>query len=100
LKDGRLLGVALIDILPESISAVYCYYDPDLRQRGLGVFSVLQQLLLAKARGIGNLYLGYWVEGNQSMHYKARYRPHEILAGRPELDEAPRWAALDSPSTV
>ncbi len=98
--DGNLVGVALVDLLPKAVSAVYCYYDPDLRQRGLGVFSVLQQLLLAKTRGVENLYLGYWVEGNQSMRYKARYQPHEILAGRPELDETPRWAAVDSPFTV
>lgn len=91
LLDGELIGVALVDLLPEAISAVYCYYDPQLRQRGLGVFSLLQQIRLARARGIAHLYLGFWIEDNQSMRYKARYRPHQILAGRPELEQEPEW---------
>jgi arginine-tRNA-protein transferase len=91
LKDGRLLGVALIDILPQAISAVYCYYDPEERQRGLGVFSVLQHIEIARTRGIPWMYMGYWVEGNASMRYKASYQPHEILAGRPEFSEEPDW---------
>lgn len=90
--DDRLIAVALIDVLPEAISAVYCYYDPDLSERGLGVFSVLTQLELARRREIPYLYLGYWVEPNASMRYKAHYRPHEILEGRPTDEVEPRWS--------
>lgn len=92
-----LLGVALVDILPAdragrgAISAVYCYYEPTERRRGLGVFSVLQHLELARSRGIPHVYLGFWVAGNPSMRYKAAYHPHEILRGRPELDDEPVW---------
>ncbi|MDA8017704.1 MAG: arginyltransferase [Thermoanaerobaculia bacterium] len=90
--DGtRLLGVALVDILPSSLSAVYCYYDPAERQRGIGVFSVLAQVELARQYGIPYVYLGYWIEENRSMAYKSRYRPHQILAGRPRLEEEPDW---------
>lgn len=90
--DGeRLLGVALVDVLPNALSAVYCYYDPDERQRGIGVLSVLAQVELARRREIPHLYLGYWIRGNQSMKYKARYRPHEILRGRPRLEEETDW---------
>ncbi len=89
----RLLGVALLDILPRAISAVYCFYEPEERRRSLGVFSVLQHVELARSRGIPHVYLGYRVEGNPSMLYKARYRPHEILAGRPALDESPAWSS-------
>lgn len=96
--DDRLLGVALVDILaPDpprisgAISAVYCYYEPRERRRGLGIFSVLQHLELARARGIRHVYLGFWVEGNASMRYKAAYRPHEILRGRPAAGETPEW---------
>ena len=89
--EERLLGVALVDILPTSLSAVYCYYDPDERQRGIGVFSVLAQVELARQYNIPHVYLGYWIEGNRSMAYKCRYRPHQILSGRPPLEEAPEW---------
>lgn len=89
--EHRLLGVALVDILPKAISAVYCFYEPLERHRSLGVYSVLRQIELAKQRGISHLYLGYWVEPNASMSYKARYRPHELLTARCEDDTEPDW---------
>lgn len=93
LDAERLVAVALVDILPAAVSAVYCYYDPALRRRALGVYSVLQHIALARARGIPHVYLGYWIEGHPSMSYKARYGPHQLIAGRPALDEAAVWAA-------
>lgn len=95
MKDDQLLGVALVDILPDSLSAVYCYYAPGERSRGIGVFSVLMQLELARRRSIPYLYLGYWVESNASMQYKSSYRPHELLDGRPGCDEEPTWGPPD-----
>jgi arginine-tRNA-protein transferase len=94
LYDGDdLVTVALVDVLPDALSAVYCYYEPELRRRGLGVHAILRQLDHARRAGLRHLYLGYWIAGNRSMAYKARYGPHEILAGRPELAEDPRWLA-------
>ena len=87
----RPVAIALVDLLPQALSAVYCYYDPQLRSRSLGVFSILQQFELARQNDISRVYLGYWIAGNDSMRYKARYRPHEILQGRPQLDEEPVW---------
>ena len=95
--EERLVMVSLVDVLPRALSAVYCYYDPDLGQRGLGVFSVLCQVELARRRGVAHLYLGYWVEDCPSMSYKARYLPHQILAGRPEWNERPRWRSAQAP---
>lgn len=89
--DGRLVCVALVDVLPDAASAVYAYYDPDLRSRSLGVFSVLRQIAFARERGLAHLYLGYWVSGCESMRYKANYGPHQILEGRPEASERPEW---------
>ena len=93
---GRLIGVALVDVLPNAVSAVYCYYDPEERRRALGVYSVLKQIELARQRGAEHLYLGYWVAGNQSMRYKANYRPHEILEGRPALDRSACWNLVET----
>lgn len=91
--ERRLVLVTLVDILPRAISAVYTYYDPDERQRSLGVYSILRQIELARSRQVPYLYLGYRVEGNASMRYKARYRPHQLLEGRPEFNEQPVWSA-------
>lgn len=93
-RDGeRLVAVALLDRLPEAISAVYCYYDPDAKKRGLGVYSLLHHFSLATRTRVPWVYLGYWVEANPSLAYKARYRPHRVLEGRPDLDAAPVWSA-------
>ncbi len=47
----RLVAVALVDILPRGISAIYCYYDPELKERGLGTMAILTELQIAKRRG-------------------------------------------------
>ncbi len=95
LDGDRLVAVALIDLLPRAISAVYCFYDPELRARSLGVYSVLRQVELARERGVPYLYLGFWIADNRSMCYKARYRPHEILEGRPGQGDEPIWRWMD-----
>jgi arginine-tRNA-protein transferase len=76
---GTLLAVGICDVCRESISSVYLYHDPIHRKRGLGVFAALKEIEFARHTGISYYYLGYWVEGCRTMHYKADYRPHEIL---------------------
>ncbi len=91
--DEELVAISLIDLLPRAVSAVYCYYDPDRRGRALGIYSALQHLSIARDRGGAFLYLGYWVEANTSMRYKARYRPNSLIEGRPEDHDDPIWHA-------
>ncbi|HKQ40385.1 MAG TPA: arginyltransferase, partial [Verrucomicrobiae bacterium] len=42
-----------------------------------------------------HVYLGYRVAGCRSMEYKAQFRPHELLQGRPLDHEAPVWNKTD-----
>lgn len=79
--DGRLAGVAICDRGAQSLSAVYCYYDPDFSQHSLGVFSVLMQVELCRSWELKYLYLGYYVAGCSHMSYKQSYKPHERLIG-------------------
>jgi len=76
---NKLLGVAVADLLPDGLSAVYTFYDPDLPQRGLGVYAVLWEIAETARRGLDYLYLGYWIAESPKMAYKTRYRPIEIL---------------------
>jgi arginine-tRNA-protein transferase len=94
-EDGRLIGVALMDEVPDGISLAYCYYHPDWRPRSPGTFSILQQLLYARNHGLRYAYCGYWIEACQSMNYKARFRPHEILRDYPRDNEEPVWKLDD-----
>ena len=77
--SGRLAGVAITDRAADSLSAVYCFYDPDLSNLGIGTFSILKQLDLCRQWGLRHLYLGLYVAGCAPMSYKVRYLPHERL---------------------
>jgi len=77
--EGRLLGAGIFDVLPQSISAVYFYFDPELAARSPGVYNVLWLLERCRQRGLRWLYLGYHVAGSAAMEYKAAFRPREIL---------------------
>ena len=78
-KDKRLLAVAVVDLVPSGISAVYTFFDPAERARGLGTCAVLRQIDQARALGKPYVYLGYWVANSPKMDYKRRYRPLEVL---------------------
>lgn len=74
---GRLLGVAVVDVLADAFSAVYTFYDPDEGPRSLGNFAVLWQLTEAARRGLSWVYLGYWIQDCRKMAYKTQFRPLE-----------------------
>jgi len=77
--EGRLVAVGIADVEPSALSAVYCYYEPELPARGLGTFNVLWLIAEARRRRLGHAYLGYYVAGAATMEYKAAFRPCELL---------------------
>lgn len=79
--DNRLVAVAVTDVLPDALSAVYTFYDPDHAARSLGTFAVLSQIAHARAHGASHLYLGFWLAQHPKMHYKAAFRPLQALVG-------------------
>ena len=84
----RLVGIAVTDLLPHGLSAVYTFFDPDLSARGLGTFAVLTQIAAARRLGLPYVYLGYWIEESKKMAYKSNFYPLEAWDGR-------RWAGLE-----
>lgn len=77
--DGRVVGVGIADVEPLALSAVYCFFEPELAPRSLGVLNVLTLIEECRRRGLPYLYLGYYVADCERMSYKAGYRPCEIL---------------------
>ena len=78
-ETGELVAAVLIDILGDGISMIYSFYDPDLADRGLGTFMILDNIARVKRLGLPYLYLGYWVRGSRKMDYKSRFLPQERL---------------------
>jgi arginine-tRNA-protein transferase len=95
--DGspRLVGLGLFDETPHALSAAFFFYDPDYAHRSLGTANVLSLVADARATGREHVYLGYRVEGCASLAYKAAFRPHELLEGRPSMREEPAWKPAD-----
>jgi len=95
IRDNKLVGLDLIDILEDGVSAIYFFYDPDYSKYSLGIYSLLYQIYLAKDLGLKYIYLGYWVDGCKAFAYKPKFKPQEILDGFPSIDEEPEWVKFN-----
>jgi arginine-tRNA-protein transferase len=80
--QNKLAAVATIDLGVESVSAVYCFFDPSLHRFSLGTYSILKQIQLAQNTSRQYLYLGMYVANNSHLNYKARFQPQERLVGQ------------------
>lgn len=92
-EGETLRAVVLTDITPTIVSGVYHFHDPDLADRSLGTFAILQTLELARHLHKPWAYFGYYVADCASLSYKARFKPCELLYAdgvwRPLVDQAP-----------
>lgn len=73
--DNQLLAVAVTDVLPTGLSAMYTFFDPEDKRRSLGRYAILWQIQESLRLGLPYLYLGYWIKDCQKMNYKTQYQP-------------------------
>jgi arginine-tRNA-protein transferase len=73
--QGTLAGVAIVDQLPNALSAVYTFFDPQFSSYSLGTYAVLWQIAQAQLQRREFVYLGFWINACQKMAYKSNYRP-------------------------
>lgn len=74
-----LIAVAVTDNLDSALSAVYTFYAPEYKSKGIGILGILRQIELAREMGKKYLYLGYQIDECQKMNYKNRFHKHERL---------------------
>jgi arginine-tRNA-protein transferase len=91
----RLIAIGYVDHLPNSLSAIYFFYEPELRDRSLGTFNVLSVIRSAREQHLKHVYLGYFVDGCRSLEYKANFEPNETLD-----PETKRWIPFRDDSTT
>jgi|SRR5436189_2456092 len=77
--DDQLVAVAIADAGRDSLSAVYCFYDPAFRLLSLGTYSILRQIALCRATDRRYLYLGFFIAESPHMSYKSSFQPHQRL---------------------
>jgi arginine-tRNA-protein transferase len=75
--NNTLIAVAVVDVLDQSLSAVYTFFDPDFSAYSLGVYAILWQIEYAQSLHLNYVYLGYWIEKCRKMAYKTQYHPLE-----------------------
>lgn len=86
-EGNQLKMVSIIDQLPDGLSSVYTFFDPDEPQGSLGTFSILWQINYCQIEKHSYLYLGYWIEESRKMNYKAHFQPLEYF-------RQGRWCSL------
>ncbi|KKB11355.1 arginyl-tRNA-protein transferase [Devosia geojensis] len=76
-----LMAVALTDVMPDGLSMVYSFFDPDHAHRGLGNFVILDHIAQVRSASLRYVYLGYWVKDSPKMAYKVQFQPLEVQHG-------------------
>jgi len=85
----KLLAVAVVDLLDDSLSAIYTFFDPDYAKRSLGVYAILWEIAESQRLNLKWLYLGYWIKDCRKMSYKTDYYPLEYYYQK-------KWQELES----
>eukprot|EP00088_Acartia_fossae_P061030 TRINITY_DN7325_c0_g1_i1.p1 TRINITY_DN7325_c0_g1~~TRINITY_DN7325_c0_g1_i1.p1 ORF type:complete len:530 (-),score=93.96 TRINITY_DN7325_c0_g1_i1:942-2495(-) len=105
LLNGKIIAVGVIDILPNCVSSVYLYYDPDYAFLSLGTYTSLNEMgfvrsLHRRFSALQYYYLGFYIHSCPKMRYKGEFSPSELCCPesytwqpiqqcRPLLDAAP-----------
>lgn len=88
--NGRLIAMAVLDLLPNGVSAVYFVYHVDFERWSFGKVSALREIALALKSEREYYYMGYYIHSCIKMRYKGDYNPQQILD-----PESYDWNPLD-----
>ncbi|KAF3933318.1 hypothetical protein ABW19_dt0201447 [Dactylella cylindrospora] len=77
--DGKLVAIAVLDLLPDCVSGVYFMYHKDIEKWCPGKLSALRETALAVEGGYKYYYMGYYIHSCPKMRYKCEYGPAQVL---------------------
>jgi len=82
-KNGQLIGISIMDVGANSVSAVYTHFDPAASRYSPGTLAVLKQIQWAAEHQRRWAYLGLYVSSNSHLNYKSRFEPQQrLIAGQ------------------
>ena len=93
--DGQLIAVGVVDVLPHSLSSVYCFYDPEFKETDLGTLVALKEIEWVRQAStvlpdMRYYVLGLYIHSCTKMKYKAQFHPSELYNRRTDT-----WVPLD-----
>ncbi|KAI1612894.1 arginine-tRNA-protein transferase [Exophiala viscosa] len=88
--DGKLVAVAVLDLLPHAVSSVYLFHDPEYQQWDFGKMSALREIALALEAKYEYYYMGYYIHSCIKMRYKGTFSPSYLLD-----PESLEWCLFD-----
>ncbi|KAJ5125558.1 hypothetical protein N7448_004877 [Penicillium atrosanguineum] len=83
--DGKLIAVAVLDLVPNGVSSVYVFYDPEYEHWQFGKLSAMREIAFCIENDYPFYYMGYYIHSCVKMRYKGDFRPQYILD--PETNE-------------
>ncbi|SEI82962.1 arginyltransferase [Nitrosomonas eutropha] len=92
-EDQQLRMVSIIDQLPDGLSSVYTFFDPDVTGTSYGTFNILWQIAQCHHDRLPYLYLGYCIKNSRKMRYKANFQPLQLLVDN-------QWQCRETCTTI
>jgi arginine-tRNA-protein transferase len=86
-KEGKLVGVSIVDFGQVGLYSHYFFYDLQERKRRLGIYSFLREIAWCRELGRSHLYIGFLNEKTPALSYKGQFANLELL--RPHLGWSP-----------
>ncbi len=77
-EHGKLVAASFFDVGGEAVSSIYGIFDPEMRSRSLGIFTMLKEIEFAREHAKPFYYHGYAYEGESFYDYKKRFGALEI----------------------
>lgn len=66
-------------MLPNAVSSVYLFYDPEYAQFDWGKLSAMREIALTIESGYEFYYMGFYIHSCIKMRYKAGFKPSSLL---------------------
>lgn len=98
-QNSQLRMVSIIDQVPDGLSSVYTFFDPDVIDASYGTFNILWQIKQCQNKRLPYLYLGYWIAENRKMRYKSNFRPLQFFM-KDQWQAMPMTAKADNPDAL
>ena len=73
----KLVAVAVTDTMPNALSAIYTFFDPEYEQFSLGTIMILAQIEHGEKTNKQYVYLGYQIDACKKMSYKTQFNPSQ-----------------------